>query len=251
MSCQVTLDTVLRHPEQFVSCAFRACESTAKATLNMAPKASSLPKLTFSWQPSHEFYCLTEEEAQRLEAAGFVVERREDAQLRQTHLGGVSRSCFVREVDLSYITLCNFRRYGWSWTTSENGEYGYRDGPIYANGLHMHFLAETSGQVVRDTLVECWTLMVANIGGGFATCFGSDHAVSALLRALLEDAQVNISRHAYGWRERTTYLTGGPDIKVIAPSGEVSESTVERSAPSRLDWERANPEALMALVPQV
>jgi len=107
---------------------------------------------------------------------------------------------------------------------------------------------------VRDTLVECWTQMVHSIGGGFANCFGANQAVSALLRALLDDAQANVSEHARAWPERGQDLDkGGPDITVISPSGETSTSLVGATAlTTRKHWNghRANPEVLMALVPQ-
>ena len=202
-------------PERFQSSTFSAFARTGEAVLDMS---LGLPKLRMSWQKGYNLFCLTEEQAISLEAAGIAVKREQDGER-------TARSAFVMEKARSHVVLCNFRRYSWSWTPEEAGEFGYCVGPCYANGLDLTFLADSRKDVVRDTLVQCWAEMKADIGGGFAETFQCQ-AVSALLRRLLDDALENTSPHAGGWQHRRMHLGMGPSIRIIGKDGSVTEMPV-------------------------
>jgi hypothetical protein len=216
-------------------------ETTGRIVLDM--DSEHLPTIQFSWQKGWNLYCLTEEQAAKLEAAGFPCERR----IEETYgkPDKVAISAYIMEAERSFITLCNFRRYGWCWTREEAGKYGYCHGPVYANGLDLHFLADNSRDVIRDTLVQCWAEMKASIGGGFSQTFQCA-ATSACLRRLLDEALEYPSEHAGGWMRRRAYLDSGPDIEIIEKGGEERASfpVLIPEGGTRHNATRTNAEAL-------
>jgi len=232
---------LLRNPEAYGVCRSFEFETTGRIVLDM--NSVHVPTIQFSWQKGWDLFCLTPAQASKLEAAGFPCERRIEKTYGRPDR--VAISTHIMEAQRSFITLCNFRRYGWCWTREEAGKYGYCHGPVYANGLDLHFLADSSRDVIRDTLVQCWAEMKADIGGGFARTFQCQ-ATSACLRRLLDEALEHASEHSGGWKRRREYLNSGPDIEVIEKGGEVRASfpvTVPESG-RRVDATRTNAEAL-------
>lgn len=59
------------------------------------------------------------------------------------------------EKNASHFWLCNFRRYGWSWTRDESGDHGYCYGDVWPNGDSC-LGYETPEQMIRGSFVRSW-----------------------------------------------------------------------------------------------
>jgi hypothetical protein len=187
---------IVNNPAQYSSNTFDGTHAGAKVNLDMAPDASSLPKIHFEWNEQFNLFCLNEEEAKALTDAGFTLELKD----------GEKPNAFLQANAVSHVTFCNFRRYGWSWTNSPEGEYGYCSGPVYANDMGaMTFLCMSPEDVVKMTLAQGWAQIVEQEGNTFARIFNT-HAVSMLLKELLDDALENLSRFAAPANSRSSYV---------------------------------------------
>lgn len=66
-----------------------------------------------------------------------------------------------------YRTLCNFRRYDWSFTEDENGEHGYGGGTNVCNGSGFQYPARSVEEFYAVTLAVCvermWVSMARTV----------------------------------------------------------------------------------------
>ena len=118
-----------------------------------------------------------------------------------------------RDGTTNHVWLCNFRRYGWAWTTDPKGEEGYAHGVTYANNeLPIHYMAVTPDLVIRDSLIATWEQMRAI--PGFRQLFDS-HRVHELLTRLFEDAVQNVSSYATPSTKRREYREDELEISEV------------------------------------
>lgn len=158
-----------------------------KVTLFKSGGESSLPRVCFSWQKRY-YLGLTPEEAAKLDTPNILpsYEGRDFfVWARKVHKG---------ETRVKHVTFMNFRRYGWCTAPGFDAGGGY-SGIIYANGEDGGIPADSPEQVVRDTLVAAVAGLPACIHKVPRELVYSAHAREAF-EFLLEDALVNISRHA-------------------------------------------------------
>lgn len=204
---------------------FSADEASARVYLDMD---EDLPRVRFVWRPMERLFLLSDEDAEALVAAGFAPEVDGDGK----------RSIYLQQFDERNIALCNFRRYGWSWTDDPRGEHGYSHGVTYANSeIPIHFLAGTPFEVVRDALVATWRdLLSAERRYDFGRIFNT-HAVHAVLTWLYRDAVVHVSRHAASWHGRRSYGQRSRFPIVVVKGGEARrfEPTLVEATSFR-DW---------------
>jgi hypothetical protein len=103
---------------------------------------------------------------------------------------------------LQHRWFCNFRRYGWSWSPSEDGHYSYGHGVTYANGQDSGLPCKDGRQVVRDTAIAAYW---ANNHGVPSLLFHSNEAKVAF-EWMVNDALENISDYAeHPLRSRERY----------------------------------------------
>lgn len=214
-------------------------EETAKVHLDMT---GSLPRIRFTWRPVFTYYRPTEDESTALEAAGFVAEKsssdgRKFFSLQQKHA--------------ITVTFCNFRRYGWSYSTDPAGKHGYCRGVTYANAeLPLHFLCGTPDEVIRDSLVATWAELKADFHDFHFTAIFGTMVVSALIKRLYDDAVAHATRHATARQGRTWYnVAMAGDITITNEDGTVTEIKADRSKRGSLSWEYDTAE-LAQIVPK-
>lgn len=146
-----------------------------------------IPMLHLVWHPSTYVFTKDKALAEALEAAGFTVEAREER-------GEVSYTLNVQARRERHVWFCNFRRYAWSWSHSENAHDGggFGHGETYANGHTLGHLAQTPEDVVRLTAVQSWDRLCRDELPPVLTTT----AVQDAFAFLVEDAVKNVSRHA-------------------------------------------------------
>ena len=166
---------------------------------------NSLPKVQLRWANMEMVELQTEQEAEGIAALGVEVRVGSDG----------SQYCWgirVRggEVVVQHQTICNFRRYGWSWTSDPGGEYGYGTGVTYANRQFFGLDCQTPEQLVRESFLV--TLSMGNAPNEMK------YHVEArgVWGLLLSDALRNISDHAVRACGPQTNGQCG-DVKVIVP----------------------------------
>ena len=175
-------NSVIENPSAFTPSSIGVYEKSCKVELFK----DNLPRVHFSWQEEVFLFTQDENEAKKIESLGFSLRCEEDAlQGHKTWTG------YALAKHTNHFWFCNFRRYGWSWTPSPDGEYGYGHGPVYANGRS--FYSSTPEQVVRDSFIEAWTLLNEKMPNCFSTA-----PVFSVLEWMLQDALKNISGHASG-----------------------------------------------------
>jgi len=88
-------------------------------------------------------------------------------------------------------TLCNFRRYGWSWTRDRDGEYGYGAGGdmIWVNQTDAGFWADCPTQIIRETLATILARGVSELEIPQDLVYG--HEVKPVVSELAREACAN------------------------------------------------------------
>lgn len=208
---------VLSRPDLFTPCAYNTYEQTAKVEL-VQTKDCNIPRLHFTWVPEYHIYSLDKETMEKLVAAGFTCET------QYKNFGDESPdrwSCFVQGKKEQHLWFMNFRRYGWSWTSDEDGEYGYCDGHVYANGTAVAFLARTPEDVIRDSLVQSWTQLKSS--GALPPVFFSQE-VEAALRWLFDDAVSNRTEYARPTHNSGPAVSWLPAMRVDLPTLQTEQA---------------------------
>ena len=182
MNNRMTLADVIKNPDQFTPCSYGAIAKTCRVELDKV--GDGLPTLSFFWKPEVNLYTEKPEEAEKLEAAGFVLEKKSDGRTYWT-----GNALCKQEVR---VTFCNFRRYGWSWTEDPEGKHGYAEGPTYANGKH--FYSDDGHQLVRDSFIEAWTEM--KVRRVIPVVFSRPEVFDAVTW-LLDDALLHVTDYAF------------------------------------------------------
>lgn len=163
----------------------------------VALEKEGLPKAHFTWHCRQYVSAETAEVAAQFnQVVGFEALTATKSSTGETIYNG-----FVSHRRASELFFCNFRRYGWSWTSDPAGKHGYGHGPTYANSLGgTHFLYDSREELVRGTLSEAWAELCRR-NTEFARVF-SNRATSLVLRWLRDDALANMSVHATPWQGR-------------------------------------------------
>lgn len=175
-----TLSDVLENPGDFAEQdGINDWRDTIYTELN---EKDELPKLLIEWHDPVSVVDADDETISKLRSEGFDgVEDDDDT------------SFYFVTVDEYRLYFCNFRRYGWSWSTQPTT--GYR-GVVYANaGEGFDELYETPEQVVRGTMQIALERM---LGEHFNT-FKKNliyNEIRPHVGPLLKDALENMSRHA-------------------------------------------------------
>jgi len=113
--------------------------------------------------------------------------------------------CFFYEDDLTWVTLCNFRRYSWSYASGKDAEYGYAGGPVYANG-DIWQQGGNDEVVIRECYVRAIEAMIQEFDPDVCSVLKSvlgQRKVLEKLDWLLADALANPSRFAGCERSRS------------------------------------------------
>lgn len=108
---------------------------------------------------------------------------------------GTGWYALLRETHHQHIWFMNFRRYGWCWTDTKDGEAGY-SGQIYANAITVFHMGTSMDMVIRDALVYQWAKLLETRR---LPQFFDTHGVSKLLKELYTDALDNATDSARPW----------------------------------------------------
>ena len=148
---------------------------------------NNLPRLRCGWQ-RRIYIPATAEEVKSMPA-----EHRERFKAPQSHERDQTWHAWGHGVEMHWMVLCNFRRYGWCFCRNFEGEYGYGGSGIYANGIDGGLPCDSEEQVIRETLVRTLAEMKA-AGCPQQLLYGAKSRV--LLDKLLQDALEHMSHHA-------------------------------------------------------
>jgi len=156
-----------------------------KVTLVKVNTLTNIPRVVFSWVVRHQL-SLTADQAAMLEEG--VLSRSPEG--IYTYAAEIKKGA----VEVTHVTLMNFRRYGWCTASGYNAEYGYANGIVYANKIDGGINAANGAQVVRDTFIATVAGMprTSRIPHQLLYCNYARRA----FEFLLEDALNNISAHA-------------------------------------------------------
>jgi hypothetical protein len=182
------LKQLQKFQSSLVPCEFEDEQKNAKAELHMYEDSENLPRLHLAWKEVHCVTLRTEAEVAEAKKMGYSPKENTD------RLDGATTwDVFAMEKHHHHLWLCNFRRYGWSFTDQADGELYYAHGVTYANGPAIYYLNTTPEETVRDALVHTWA---EQLGRGLIPQFFDVPEVHEFLAALLEDAFNHISRFA-------------------------------------------------------
>lgn len=95
----------------------------------------------------------------------------------------------ITEKEVSHLWLCNFRRYGWSWTDSAAGEYGYCFGDVWPNG-DGGFGMDNAQEFIKASFRASWELGMQKYDAPFGLS-AYKPAIVVPARQLLDEALSN------------------------------------------------------------
>lgn len=165
-----------------------ATDADAKVVAEIVTQSGhNIPMLHLVWHPSTYVITRDKEQADALVAAGFTVTERMDS-------GRAYYTFHVQARAERHVWFCNFRRYAWSWSHSEDAHdgSGFGHGETYANGHTLGDLAKTPEDVVRLTAVQSWE----RLSREELPTILKTRAIQDAVTFLVEDAVKNVSRHA-------------------------------------------------------
>jgi hypothetical protein len=182
------LKQLQKFQSSLVPCEYADEQKNAKAELHMYSDSENLPRLHLAWKEVHCVTLKTEAEVAEAKKMGY-------APKENTYRldGEKSWDVFAMEKHHRHLWLCNFRRYGWSFTDQAAGEEYYAHGVTYANGPAIYHLNRTPEETVRDALVHTWA---EQLGRELIPRFFDVPEVHACLDALLEDAFNHLTGHS-------------------------------------------------------
>ena len=114
------------------------------------------------------------------------------------------RTVWASNGKIHHRWYCNFRRYGWLWTDTVDGKYGYATGLIYANGFDGGLACDSGAQVIRETAISALWQNPHGVPDALFRCAETFEA----LEWLVADAIKNQSKHARSPLGRSNYVKG-------------------------------------------
>lgn len=148
---------------------------------------ASLPRLHFVWEEKVHVAIpdsMTDEE---------VLAKDPNAEIRESAFGGgTTRHLWATTGKLHHRWFCNFRRYGWAWSSTSDGLLGYGQGVVYSNSLDGGLACTTSEQVVRETAIAAFWM---NPFGVPSLLFRNSSSFDRL-QELVDDALAHVSDYA-------------------------------------------------------
>ena len=115
--------------------------------------------------------------------------------------------------------FCNFRRYDWSWTPEEKGEYGYYSGLYICNGGGFEFPARTFEEFYAATLAAGFERMMAGLQAEVETKVRPDGVLWDRLTEEEKDAIMDADRAVY-----TARLVARPVLDYLLEDAQLHTS---------------------------